>query len=45
MSDETRPGETAVDGQIEKLLTDADASPRRPAAQAPRARRSIARRH
>jgi phosphate transport system protein len=36
MNDETRPGETAVDGQIEKLLTDADASPRRPVAQAPR---------
>lgn len=36
MDDKTRPGETAVDSQIEKSLTDAEASPRRPSAQAPR---------
>ena len=36
MSDDTRPGETAVDGQIEKLLTDAETSPTRLSTPAPR---------
>ena len=43
MSDETRPGETAVDSQIEKLLTDAE-SGRRGRPRRRRAKRSIARR-
>ena len=38
MNDDARPGETAVDGQIEQLLSDAQATPtpRRPPVQAPR---------
>ena len=36
MNDDTRPGETAVDGQIEKLLTDAETSPTRLSTPAPR---------
>ena len=36
MNDDTRPGETAVDGQIEKLLTDVETSPTRLSTPAPR---------
>jgi phosphate transport system protein len=36
MNENTRTGETAVDGQIEKLLTDAEAGPVRPSTPAPR---------
>jgi phosphate transport system protein len=36
MTDERRTGETAVDGEIERLLTDAASEPRRILAQAPR---------
>ena len=36
MNDDTRRGETAVDGQIEKLLTDAETSPTRLSTPAPR---------
>jgi phosphate transport system protein len=36
MQDKTRPGDTALDSQIGKLLTDAAATPRRPLAPAPR---------
>ena len=36
MNDDTRPGETAVDGQIEKLLTDVETSPTRLSTPVPR---------